>query len=54
MLLARLKDTAADRTLKNLGAQRFIETSGRDFRLVTEHARGTILNLRIREDAHLK
>jgi ABC-type phosphate/phosphonate transport system substrate-binding protein len=30
MFLTRQKDTEADRTLKDLGAQRFIETSGRD------------------------
>jgi hypothetical protein len=54
MLLTRQKDTGAHRTLKDLGAERFIETSGRDFRLVNEHARAIGLNLRIREDAHLR
>jgi ABC-type phosphate/phosphonate transport system substrate-binding protein len=38
MLLTKQKDTEGDRTLKDLGAQRFIETSGSDFRPVNEYA----------------
>jgi len=57
MILTRQKSTEADRTLRDLAAQWFIETKGRDFRLVNEHAehaQAIGLNLRIREEAHLR